>query len=256
MYDDLSSDYDRFVTWGARLPAELPFIKKLLNNIGARRVLDAACGTGQHTIALAQHGYTVVGTDASQGMIERARAHAEAADLEIRFRRAGFGSIYPSIGDGFDAVLCLGNSLPHLLTPFELDNALTDFATCLRPGGLLLIQNRNFDKILEERERWMEPKSHQDEKTERLFLRSYDFDPDGMLTFNLIRLLRQELGEWQQQVLSTRLRPMRQVTLIDAVESASFVEVECWGNMQGAPFYVASSGNLLVTAYTPSAAGA
>jgi hypothetical protein len=46
MYDDFSSDYDRFVDWPGRLAAELPFIERQLRAVGARRVLDAACGTG------------------------------------------------------------------------------------------------------------------------------------------------------------------------------------------------------------------
>ena len=48
MYDTFSTDYDRFVNWPSRLAAELPFIESQLEAAGARRVLDAACGTGQH----------------------------------------------------------------------------------------------------------------------------------------------------------------------------------------------------------------
>jgi len=43
------------------------------------RVLDTACGTGVHTIALAQHGFTVTGADPSPAMVERARQNAMAA---------------------------------------------------------------------------------------------------------------------------------------------------------------------------------
>ena len=48
MYDDFSSNYDRFVNWPGRLAAELPFIERQLQAVEARRVLDAACGTGRH----------------------------------------------------------------------------------------------------------------------------------------------------------------------------------------------------------------
>jgi len=69
MYDDFSSDYDRFIDWSARLATELAFIERELQTVGVRRVLDAACGTGVHAIALAQQGYVVVGADLSAGMI-------------------------------------------------------------------------------------------------------------------------------------------------------------------------------------------
>ena len=53
---------------------------------------------------------------------------------------------------GFDAVLCLGNSFSHL-PDFEggLLNqkvALTNFWSMIKPGGILLIDHRNFDDVL------------------------------------------------------------------------------------------------------------
>ena len=55
-YDALSVDYDLFVDWPARLAYELPLLEEHLRRLGARTVLDVACGTGQHAIALARAG--------------------------------------------------------------------------------------------------------------------------------------------------------------------------------------------------------
>lgn len=76
LYDPFSADYDRFVNWRERLAYELPFLEQQLTAASARRVLDVACGTGMHAIALAQRGYDVTGADLSAGMIERARENA------------------------------------------------------------------------------------------------------------------------------------------------------------------------------------
>ena len=249
MYDDFSADYDRFVDWPARLAAELPFIERELQAVGACRVLDAACGTGMHTIALARRGYEAVGADLSVGMVARARANADAADIDVRFETAGFGELARTFVPGnFDALLCLGNSLPHLLTPESLAAALADFAACLRPGGLLLIQNRNFDAVLARSERWMEPQAYREGKAEWLFLRFYDFQPDGTLTFNLAMLRREGADDWSQQVSSTRLYPLRQAELIAALAETGFDHVACYGDMTGAPFGSTHSPNLIVTA--------
>ena len=155
----------------------------------------------------------------------------------------------------FDALLCLGNSLPHLLTPVDLAIALLDFAACLRPGGLLLIQNRNFDAVLLRGERWQEPQAHREGATEWLFLRFYDFEPDGTLTFNLVTLRREACpehsegaGEWRQQVRATRLWPQRRDDLVAALAAAGFGDIACWGDMQGAPFDPDRSPNLVLTA--------
>jgi SAM-dependent methyltransferase len=248
MYDDFSADYDRFVNWPARLAAELPFLERQLPTVGARRALDAACGTGRHAIALAQRGYAVVGADLSPAMIARARANAVADRVEVCFAVAGFGQLSTRVGSGFDALLCLGNSLPHLLTPVDLAIALFDFAACLRPQGLLLIQNRNFDAVLLRGERWLEPQAHREGETEWLFLRFYDFEADGTLTFNLVTLRREGAGEWRQQVRSTRLWPQRRDDLVAALTAAGFGEIACWGDMQGTPFDLDHSPNLVVTA--------
>jgi glycine/sarcosine N-methyltransferase len=191
---------------------------------------------------------TVVGADLSAGMIERARANGKAAGVDVRFEVAGFGELSTKVGINFDALLCLGNSLPHLLTPADLRTTLADFAACLRPGGLVLIQNRNFDAVLARRERCMEPQAHREGSREWLFLRFYDFNPDGTLTFNVVTLRRDEAGEWIQQVEATKLRPLLHAELLDAVAAAGFSNAACYGDMTSAPFDSQASPNLVVTA--------
>jgi len=248
MYDEFSSDYDRFVNWPGRLAVEMPFIEGQLRAAGAQRVLDAACSTGQHALALAGSGYRVVGADLSPKMIERAQANARARSVAAEFVAAGFGELRARVGDGFDAVLCLGNSLPHLLTGSDLMAALADFASCLRPGGTLLIQNRNFDRVLARRERWMEPQAHQEGDREWLFLRFYDFEPDGLLGFNVVTLQRQAGGSWTQHSMASRLWPQRQTELVAALAAAGFAQTTSYGDLQGTPFDAASSGNLVLRA--------
>jgi SAM-dependent methyltransferase len=48
-------------------------------------VLDAGCGTGEHTIYLTGRGYDVFGLDSSPRAIEQARANAAAHDVAARF---------------------------------------------------------------------------------------------------------------------------------------------------------------------------
>jgi len=91
LYDAFSTDYDRFVNWPGRLAVEMPFLGSRLRESGARRVLDAACGTGMHAIAMAKLGFEVAGADLSAGMIERARANAAASGLSVQFEEAGLG---------------------------------------------------------------------------------------------------------------------------------------------------------------------
>jgi len=252
MYDTFSDDYDRFVNWNNRLVFEMPFLQAQLNSAAAGRVLDAACGTGQHAIALAKTGFKPAGADLSAEMIQHARRNAREMGQLVPFEAVGFGGLARAFEHSplfpFDAVLCLGNSLPHVLSAEELHRALADFAACLRPRGTFIMQNRNFDAVMSTRARWMEPQAHREGETERIFLRFYDYEPDGLITFNILTLKREGQGAWQQKVSASRLRPLLQAELGGALEAIGFGEVQWFGSLAGEPFNPASSGNLVVVA--------
>lgn len=265
MYDKFSDDYDRFVNWENRLSAEMPFLVEKINHsfpnkINPIRILDAATGTGMHAIALAKHGYDVAGADISEGMILRAIENRRNAASNIRFLTAGFGSLAESFDfepndtgtlvkeSLFDVVLCLGNSLPHVTSVAELNTALIDFANCLSPGGLLVLQNRNFNSVIADKERWMEPQSHQEKNREWVFLRFYDYLPDGLINFNIVTLSREKSGGWSQSVSETRLMPLLAEDLQSHLRGAGFEEINLFGGLDGSKFQSTSSGNLVVTA--------
>ena len=112
-----------------------------------------------------------------------------------------------------------------------------------------MIQNRNFDALLAAEERWMAPQAYREGEREWLFLRFYDFQPDGSLTFNLVTLRRQgQQGRWSQRVTATPLWPLKQEELLPALQAAGFDQVTCYGDMQGGAFHPSTSGNLVVTA--------
>jgi SAM-dependent methyltransferase len=245
LYDSLAADYDRFVNWEARLSHELPFLDALFKEHGVQSVLDAACGTGYHAIALAKRGYEAAGADLSAAMIEQARQNAQAKGADVAFAVAGFGDL-ATLGRTSDAVLCLGNSLPHLLSAEAVDKALADFAVVLRPGGLLVIQNRNFDQVWSRRERFMPPQSYRGEAGEWLFLRFYDFHAETV-TFNMIRLRRTEQG-WAQHVESTELRPIFRDDLASALTTAGFDRIAFYGSYEGSSFDPTQSGDLIAVA--------
>ena len=169
--------------------------------------------------------------------------------MDIPFKAAGFGDLTAAFGPGsFDALLCLGNSLPHLLTPELLFESLTDFSSCLKPGGLIVIQNRNFDALMAVRQRWMEPQAAHEGQVEWLFQRFYDFEADGLLTFNIVTLRRENGGDWKPSIQSTPLRPLLAVELRDVFQSAGFESVTLFGGLTGSAFDPSASGNLVITA--------
>ncbi len=81
MYNTFSEDYDRFVNWKDRLAYEMPFIEKQISFVqdGLDRplnILDTACGTGMHAIALASAGHRVSAADLFPEMITKSQLNA------------------------------------------------------------------------------------------------------------------------------------------------------------------------------------
>jgi glycine/sarcosine N-methyltransferase len=256
-YDDFSQDYDRFVNWGSRLEVEIPFIEAHLRELdlteGSKHsILDAACGTGMHAIRLAQQGYLTAGADLSNKMVEKAQLNADRAGLKVLFRTAGFMHLQETfsgeIGYPFDAIICLGNSLPHLTSEADICNSLQDFGDCLKSGGLLILQNRNFDAVLAKRERWIAPQSRSEGNKEWLFLRFYDFDPDGLITFNIVRLSRESDSPWIQKLSTVRLFPLVKKKLEELLKESGFTDLRFYGIMDEVAFNLASSENLVAVA--------
>jgi SAM-dependent methyltransferase len=213
--------------------------------------MDAACGTGHHAIALANIGFQMFGSDLYPEMVSMADANAKAAGEKVTFRTAGFGSINETFKQpgGFDAVLCLGNSLPHVASEQDLKKALQDFKELLRPGGMLLLQMRNFDLVMGEKKRWMEPQTLKEGTTEWLFIRFYDFEADGKIQFNILSLHRKPNAPWHTQLTSTHLLPIFSEKLKAELGTLGFRDIRLYGNLAAAPYEPGSSGDIVLLGY-------
>lgn len=92
------------------------FLKKHLPKNGL--ILDAGGGPGRYTIELAKLGYEVVLLDLTPNLLEAARAHIKEAGVGNKVRQVVEGSIddLSMFKDNtFDAVICLGGPLNHLV---------------------------------------------------------------------------------------------------------------------------------------------
>ena len=111
-------------------------------------VLDCACGTGYNALALSRHGFIVSGSDASEAMLTEARRRLPE---HVNLRRCTWSELPEAFAESFDAVVCTGNSLMHAGDEHSMIAALTGISGVLRPGGLLLLDSRNWEKLRGER---------------------------------------------------------------------------------------------------------
>lgn len=112
------------------LAAEEPVVERLLARIPPGPALDAACGTGRHTVTLVKHGHDVIGVDQSPEMLELAASKAPEAQFRI-----GDLTDLPVPNASVDLVFC-ALALSHLQ---DVAEAVAEFRRALRPGGRLIV---------------------------------------------------------------------------------------------------------------------
>ena len=247
-YDALAPMFDVMTDWDARLASEGPFLLSILEQAGAKRVLDAACGSGGHVLWLARQGYEVTGADVSPVMIALARQKAAADGLGVPFVVSDLANLQTATI--YDAVLCLGNSLPHLLTQDDLVAALRGMAGVLRTGGALVLQNLNYDLRWQGQPRWFMAQGGVLDGQEVLVWRFADYDaPARRIAFH-IALFRKDAPNWQVEVHTTPHRPLFRADLLAALTEAGFIEPCTYGRMArpDETFDVSRSGDLVVVA--------
>jgi SAM-dependent methyltransferase len=118
---------------GRRLfPIEEPILHALLDPLPPSVVLDAACGTGRHSLYLTTRGHRIIGVDRSPAMLAQARRKFPHVDF-----REGSLEALPLDSASVDAVVC-AFLLCHLPT---LGPVMQEYGRVVRPGGRLVLSD-------------------------------------------------------------------------------------------------------------------
>ena len=241
-YDGLAPDYDTMTGFQKRFVHEKPFFRLLVEKYKIRSALDAGCGTGFHSLLLAQLGVQVMAIDVSPAMIAEVQKHAHELNLNINAVLSSFSDLNRIEGLRFDAVFAMGNSLAHLLSDEEIRSSLDCFASILNPNGILFMQNLNYDRILARKERIQSIK----EVDDKTFIRFYDYT-DHLLTFNVLTIAR-DAGIVRQNLQSVQLRPIRSAELSAMMLSSQFGDIKLLGSIALEDYSPTTSKDLVLLA--------
>ena len=101
-------------------------------------ILDLGCGTGNHSIPLAQRGYQVHGMDLSENMLAHAveKAQKETTKHHPVFSRGDVRKV--DLGKHFDVVLMMFAVLGYQLTNEDVLASLRTVRKHLKEGGLFI----------------------------------------------------------------------------------------------------------------------
>ncbi|WP_321356167.1 class I SAM-dependent methyltransferase [Pseudomonas extremaustralis] len=144
---DFVERWDELIDWEKRKKGESGFFEQLLRAHGVRSVIDVSTGSGFHAVQFKEAGFDVVASDGSSTMLTKARANFRQRGLEIESHYLDWLELDPTVLGTFDAVVCLGSSLCHVFDVHERLTVLEKFRALLKPGGLLIVDQRNFFAI-------------------------------------------------------------------------------------------------------------
>ncbi|MBI2837949.1 MAG: class I SAM-dependent methyltransferase [Acidobacteria bacterium] len=143
-FDAVAVDFDRMIDWPARLGREIPPISAMLRSRLATSVIDFGSGTGRHAIELSRCGFAVSCVDRSRVMRRLARSNAFPLRMKVV-------ESLDRLQGRYDAVITIGNTLPSIRSAVQLARIFKQMRRLTMPDGLLLIQVRNYEKLLRDR---------------------------------------------------------------------------------------------------------
>lgn len=111
------------------------FLGKYLPKDGL--VLDAGGGPGRYTIELAKRGYNMVLLDITPKLLKIAKRKIKKAGLQERVKEIKEGSITDLSAfndETFDAVLCLGGPLCHILDANQREHTARELVRVAKKG--------------------------------------------------------------------------------------------------------------------------
>ncbi len=138
-----------------QLEREVNFIDDSLGVARGGRILDLACGAGQHAVELAARSYDLVGFDLSQSQLDWAGGLAQERGQRLSFTHGDMRDL--AYAEAFDAIYSWNTSFGFFEEEKNIDIAQRIFRA-LRPGGRFLLDVVNRDYVVSQQpgQTWFE----------------------------------------------------------------------------------------------------
>lgn len=202
-----------------------------LTNFSGRTVLDLCCGPGRHAVEFAGHGFQVTGVDRTSFLLDRARERALEAAVDVEWVEEDMRRfLRPS---SYDLACSLFTSFGYFEEEQDELTVLRNVHQNLKPGGVFVLDVISKERVARQ---W------KDATTTEF--------PDGALLLQCPRVLDGWLRLRNQWTLikdgSARsfqfehwIYSGREIK--ERLETCGFVDVQLFGDLQGAPYGVDAS---------------
>lgn len=230
-----AKSYDKFVSRKSLLP---PGLIKLVSSIGPANVLEFGCGTGSVLVGLSFAGYKVTGVDLSAEMLRSAHEKAGRFGVEAKFIKADITDI--DLKQNYDLLLCLGNTVPLIYRMKDARKLFHNFTRHLRPGGTLIIQQLNYDRILKNR-----PKTFAVDRSEsHIRIKQYKYER-SLIDFAVTLVDHSKIPP-AVDISRSKIRPWKKRELAVELSAVGFEKIRGFGDYNGNRFNLKSKDLILV----------
>lgn len=188
-------------------------------------LLDVSIGSGNLTLPLAELGVELYGSDLSEAMLERCKEKARKRGFPIDLRVSDFRRLDEKFDAAFDCVASTGNSLPYV-TNAEVPEVLAQMDRLVKPGGYLYVDIRNWDKILQTKQRFYLYNPTFLDDVRMNLVQVWDHHGDGSMTFNLLYTFERDNRIVQKEIFEEHYFPLKRRLLLDGLRRLGYGEIE------------------------------
>ncbi len=212
-----------------------------------QRLLDMTCGPGLYAVELARRGCYVTGVDFGPAAIAYARelATEQGVDGRCTFRQQDVRQM-DMAGQQFHAALFLYGQLA-VFTRAEARALLVQAAQALRPGGQLVVELLNQERVDKQDARWW----YTDDSglwgnAPYLHLGERFWYPDQQLSLERFLILHLETGQLEEVQLCDQTYAV--LEMVAMMQEAGFAHVDVYPAWDGLPLYDAAEWVVYVAA--------
>ncbi len=197
--------------------------------VPVRTVLDLACGTGSIACLLAEHGFSVIASDASEDMLAQAARKAARLKNPPLFLQQSMTKL--RLTEPVDAVVSTMDSLNYLTKERDLLETFQRVRRWLKPGGRFLFDVNTPCKL-----RRMDRQTYMDDTGESFCVWQTFFSEKKQICTYQVDLFQQRSdGAWTRTFEEHRERAWTRKTLTDCLHKAGFSRVRVCGDLTRRP---------------------
>jgi glycine/sarcosine N-methyltransferase len=228
-YQSISDYYDYIFPQNT---AQISFVLDTFQDTENMTLLDIGCGTGNLDIELSKHFQKVLATDLDKTMIEKATNKLENTVDNLQFIQLNMLNIETEFDKHiFDGIICFGNTLVHLDNASEMFHFFKQSNIVLKPGGKLLLQIINYDRIIDKNIVGLPTIENDHVK----FVRDYHYEAkSNKILFKTLLTIKKD-GREIENILS--LYPIRKEDLNKLLKNAGFTTINFYGNFKREPLH-------------------